>query len=1184
PDPEVRIRYTMDASIPDEAATLYDGALEIESNGSLRAVAFKDGHHPSEAASRSYLFDLNHDLPVLHLVTDPDNLFDDEMGIYTVGTNGTTLGFCADEEVANYNQDGWERPVNITFFEADGTQAFSVNAGIQIGGSCSRSQALKGLNIYLRNNRYGDKDIDYKLFPGKRHKKYKRLKLRNSGQDFKSMMFRDGAIQTIMRKIEDLEFQAYRPTVVYINGEYWGMQNLRELYGGEYFDYEKDVKEEDLQLIKNPSLQNVVKEGEDIHYRELYHFVETHDLSDPAHYQYVLDRIDLHSFMNYWASMIYISANDWPANNLLVWRENKAGAKWRWPVVDTDASTNHFGTDSGTGHFKNKLVRVLNPNVSGWPNDSRSTVLFRGLMDNEDFRNEYIQRTCSFMHLIFDAERVNTIVDSLTAIIDSEMSAHINRWNFDTPFLEDYTDWVGKVEKFKLFFAMRPELMRTHIQDNLDLNNTYTININFDQNSGGEVLINSNEMELPYQYSGIYFKDIPLQLKAVAKAGFLFSHWEETGQTDPLIHFTGQADAILTPIFIAACLPDNFQDQDEDGICDLEDNCPETANANQEDNDGDGIGDVCDDCDNAITGNLCDDGDPCTTDDRYDANCSCKGLLVDSDGDGVCDSEDLCEGFDDHLDADMDGIPNGCDEDCILGSPCDDGNPATQQDNIQADCTCLGIFPNDDCEAEGAFPWHDWIGRVVFQEIDNPSSRKKYSDFTDLTANVQAGASYPIELTANFSFAGHDAYWRVWIDYNQDNIFQEPSEIAFSGTSTAPPPESPGLSVNGNIDIPAWAVNGAARMRIAKKRSAYPGPCESFPFGEVEDYTVNIGGNTQPTLTIACPANIYQQVATGQNSASINWPEVTANSTCPDATIQLLQTEGSPNGSSFSLGMSTLSYEASDNCGNVATCSFTIVLEAENTEPGAYCMVEGEQPWSQWIANVSLGAINNSTSKDQYGDYTDQSTLLEVGEISPISITPGFSWTQWDEYVRVWIDYNQDGDFLDPEEMVFEGIYAAGPDGSSPNPLSGNIAVPDNLTPGSSRMRVALQQGAFANPCENFLLGEVEDYTVVFTDASIRLREADSSNIATQSPSTSIKVYPNPADQQLLIDWIDLQDQMAQISIHNQLGQRMNQVEYNILSGTPLSLDLSPYHAGIYYLSIQLDGKQRFYQMFIIAR
>ncbi len=105
----------------------------------------------------------------------------------------------------------------------------------------------------------------------------------------------------------------------------------------------------------------------------------------------------------------------------------------------------------------------------------------------------------------------------------------------------------------------------------------------------------------------------------------------------------------------------------------------------------------------SLSGDPCDDGDPCTINDVFDANCNCAGIYLDSDNDGVCDNFDICDGGDDSVDSDSDGIPDYCDEcnDFLVGTPCDDGNPCTINDTLNASCNCEGIFLEPDTDGDG---------------------------------------------------------------------------------------------------------------------------------------------------------------------------------------------------------------------------------------------------------------------------------------------------------------------------------------------------------------------------------------------------------------------------------------------------------------------------------------------------
>jgi len=154
-----------------------------------------------------------------------------------------------------------------------------------------------------------------------------------------------------------------------------------------------------------------------------------------------------------------------------------------------------------------------------------------------------------------------------------------------------------------------------------------------------------------------------------------------------------------------------FQDSDGDGVCDADDKCPGADDTLDADNDG--TPDACDTCDNSLTGTSCDDADACTTNDVLDANCNCAGTLLDDDGDGVCNTDDICAGGDDTIDTDGDGLPDACDacNDNLVGTSCDDGDACTTNDVYDADCNCAGTFQDSDgdgvCDGEDICPAGD---------------------------------------------------------------------------------------------------------------------------------------------------------------------------------------------------------------------------------------------------------------------------------------------------------------------------------------------------------------------------------------------------------------------------------------------------------------------------------------------
>ena len=216
---EVVFHCSFDGSMPTEKHPVFSKGMVIDSTSLFKVRAFKNGFAASDVVSRLFLFNDHNNLPVFNISMDPVHLWDDSIGIYTEGTNGTTLG--NRPTVANYYQD-WERPCVIEMIESDGTLAFQEPAAIEIGGNASQGQVQKTLNIHFRKS-YGAQNIEYPIFKDLPVNEFGHFKLRNGGQDFRDMMVRDAINHMLLKEHTDVDVLSYRPAVVYLNGSYWGL-------------------------------------------------------------------------------------------------------------------------------------------------------------------------------------------------------------------------------------------------------------------------------------------------------------------------------------------------------------------------------------------------------------------------------------------------------------------------------------------------------------------------------------------------------------------------------------------------------------------------------------------------------------------------------------------------------------------------------------------------------------------------------------------------------------------------------------------------------------------------------------------------------------------------------------------------------------------------------------------------
>ena len=571
------------------------------------------------------------------------------------------------------------------------------------------------------------------------------------------------------------------------------------------------------------------------------------------------------------------------------------------------------------------------------------------------------------------------------------------------------------------------------------------------------------------------------------------------------------------------------------------------------------------------------------------------------------------------------------------------------------------------CNSYSDFPWHEWIAKVELGTINNPSGKSAYSNFTNLSTSVNAGQSYPVKLTTGISYFTFDEYWRVWIDYNKNGVF-ETNEIAFSGILNAPPNGTPTALINGTIQIPANAPAGSTRMRISMKRGAYATPCEVLPFGEVEDYTINIQGGSTGSADLALTAYANPNIVSsgayhlyvtltnqgpstatnitvrhyvhphfwyypGWSTSAINngglsggtfntttqvWtiPSLAAGATAvldleefivdsdffvetdffevmtatpgdpdsapgndsgdrtpneddevsiniyPSGAVDfiilapanpasaeagspvnfnfsiknigpyppfapysykvgiflsdnntwntgdlLLQSIPGPSGSGVNPGSSTLLNASFTLPAGTAPGSYYLIIVAdyentlyeqnENNNATStplqvtgggstnYCNSTSNFPWEDWISRVKVNTLDNTSGKSTYSNFTALSMTLQKGVAYSTTLTATFSWTTYNEYWKVWVDFNHNNVFEEPGEVVLQTVLnAPAVSGSSANVIS-NITIPASALLGPTRMRVTMKRGAFASPCETIPFGEIEDYTVNIVQATL---------------------------------------------------------------------------------------------------
>ena len=472
------IRYTTDCTTPNASSEVYSGELSISKNSVIRAAAFRDGYLSGDVATATYLFrsdGVNHALPVVTLVTDPDNLWNSKTGIYATGDqfDPDAASYADTLQSATYYQAKfateeqvdtiWEKPAAFSLFDDNGKQVFTQNVGIRIAGSFGRGRAQKGFNVIARKE-YGKGSMEYPFFENRPYTEYKAVVLRAGAQDQNRSKIRDELASGLLEGTDiNILYQAYRPTVLYLNGEYWGVYFMKEkrnrFFVAQHENTENNV---DLAIGKGFKQRSY---GDNSDWVSLYEYATSHDLSSAEAYAYVSERMDVDSFRDYMIAEIYNGNTD--TYNFQYYRLK--GGKWKFIFYDFC-----WGFQS-PGH------ETLAFRMGKTPSDVCSAKLFAAMLQNKGWRDSFCRRFAELLNTAFAPERVSALIEELYGYVEPEIKREREKFNKDTFMgvkqpntnLGTYEGFQSEISKLKDFAQKRPEEIKRQLQSNLGLSDSY---------------------------------------------------------------------------------------------------------------------------------------------------------------------------------------------------------------------------------------------------------------------------------------------------------------------------------------------------------------------------------------------------------------------------------------------------------------------------------------------------------------------------------------------------------------------------------------------------------------------------------------------------------------------------------------------------------------------------------------
>lgn len=504
------IYYTLDGSIPTKASLKYEGEyvaiadrtpepnkytsvwsspydwegegnFSYNPNPQYKATVVKTRlYFPKEDIwsediwTNTYLIGADYSLPVVSLSIEEELLFDEDSGICVPGDAyehymATTKEINPEprKRIGNYNSD---RKVYayLEYFSEAGSKVMENQVTMRICGNISRGSGMKSFAVYA----WGDETtgmFSYPIFGDECRDKdgnvidsFTSIRLRNFGNDWRRSKFRDILGQSLVKEL-DLGYQAYQPAIVLINGEYYGLCEIRENRDEKYFEEHFEVSEDNFQEIKIADLGGAPATDDEQEFLELFFYAKSHNLSVEENYQYVEERLNVERFLDYVLVQLYIQNIDWMGNNCNFFKSKqiKEGSEYedgRWQVLlyDVDYSINYENVDNYTTFYESGCY---------------AAELVQALLANEKCKEYYIQRFEELCEEYFEPSKGLFLQEQLEAELAPEIEEDLARWDvyLDDALLKEITIeyWYEKMEDLKRFFVERPEYAREYFYNTL---------------------------------------------------------------------------------------------------------------------------------------------------------------------------------------------------------------------------------------------------------------------------------------------------------------------------------------------------------------------------------------------------------------------------------------------------------------------------------------------------------------------------------------------------------------------------------------------------------------------------------------------------------------------------------------------------------------------------------------------
>ncbi len=408
------IFYTTDGSIPTQRSMKYEAPFTIDKTTTIRARVIEEGKLEGSIVTASYIINEKHTMPVMSLTVDPGDYSFLLRDVWKVGV---------------------EVPANVAFFEEEG--GFALDIGLRLFGGAARGLSKKSFALKFRNI-YGASRLHYPVFESRDYSVFNTLVLRSGSQDYPNAFIRDVLGTSLVDGMMEVNVQAFKPVVLYINGGYWGIYNIREKVDEHFISTAYNV-DTSADIVR---IDNDVTAGSIRGYRQLVQYVAYNDMRLDVHYNWVSERLHMESFVDFWIASTLTTNNDIVNMRFFSHLDIDQG-RWRMIFYDLDWAMYNY--------YRDYYEFATNP--EGMTIIGYDTTLFRKLVQNEQFRNLFLERLSYHLKTTWNQQRVLYAIDEMVAIYLPEMERNQQRWNLSMDH------WQVSVDRLRNYFVLRYDFL-----------------------------------------------------------------------------------------------------------------------------------------------------------------------------------------------------------------------------------------------------------------------------------------------------------------------------------------------------------------------------------------------------------------------------------------------------------------------------------------------------------------------------------------------------------------------------------------------------------------------------------------------------------------------------------------------------------------------------------------------------